>query len=245
MRNGTFAYVTVGGLNECKVFRTDDFAQSRRSLSAIFRMASGLRATARASMSGSRMATRCRDRHADQHGHRHHPDRPGAAGHRLCAERRAARRRHPRPAAVGVAGQTAHLDARAPRTRQAGAAPTSVSLFDQGLIQVLEAAVTGLAPKTAYVLALAAGRMARIAAAAGRFHDQSRGLGHRQRGRPDPPDRAEQCLDRAALSRDRRGHAGATGNRRPASSDAVKQEGTCRRARAAGTTMPGPTRARL
>ena len=25
--NGTFAYVTIGGLNEVKVFRTDDFAQ--------------------------------------------------------------------------------------------------------------------------------------------------------------------------------------------------------------------------
>lgn len=33
--------------------------------------------------------------------------------------------------------------------------PTSVSLFDQGLIQVLQAAVTGLAPKHTYVLALA------------------------------------------------------------------------------------------
>src|SRR5262249_25966473 len=34
------------------------------------------------------------------------------------------------------------------------AAPTSVSLFDQGLIQVLQAAVTGLEPKHPYVLAL-------------------------------------------------------------------------------------------
>ena len=33
-------------------------------------------------------------------------------------------------------------------------APTSVSLFDQGLVQVLQAAVTGLAPKHSYVLAL-------------------------------------------------------------------------------------------
>jgi hypothetical protein len=37
-----------------------------------------------------------------------------------------------------------------------GAAPaTSVSLFDQGLVQVLQAAVTGLEPKSPYVLALA------------------------------------------------------------------------------------------
>jgi hypothetical protein len=35
-------------------------------------------------------------------------------------------------------------------------APTSVSLFDQGLTQVLQASVTGLAPKQPYVLTLAA-----------------------------------------------------------------------------------------
>ena len=34
-------------------------------------------------------------------------------------------------------------------------APTSVSLFDQGLVQVLEAAVTGLEPGKPYVLAFA------------------------------------------------------------------------------------------
>jgi hypothetical protein len=34
-------------------------------------------------------------------------------------------------------------------------APTSVSLFDQGLIQVLQASVTGLEPKQPYIVALA------------------------------------------------------------------------------------------
>jgi hypothetical protein len=34
-------------------------------------------------------------------------------------------------------------------------APTSVTLFDQGLLQVLQASATGLQPKQAYVLALA------------------------------------------------------------------------------------------
>jgi hypothetical protein len=33
-------------------------------------------------------------------------------------------------------------------------APTSISLFDQGLVQVLQAAVTGLEPKHSYMLAL-------------------------------------------------------------------------------------------
>ena len=46
--------------------------------------------------------------------------------------------------------------ARAGRTELAvSSAPTSVSLSDQGLVQVLEAAVTGLEPGKPYVLALA------------------------------------------------------------------------------------------
>jgi hypothetical protein len=43
----------------------------------------------------------------------------------------------------------------APSATEASNAPTRVSLFDQGLIQVLEAAVSGLQPKQPYVLALA------------------------------------------------------------------------------------------
>jgi len=39
-----------------------------------------------------------------------------------------------------------------------GKVPTSISLFDQGLTQVLEASVTGLRPKQPYVLALASER---------------------------------------------------------------------------------------
>ena len=56
---------------------------------------------------------------------------------------------------LGIAGQVAHL-ALAPKTGlNGGMAPTSISLFDQGLIQVLQASVTGLEPKQNYVLALA------------------------------------------------------------------------------------------
>ena len=51
---------------------------------------------------------------------------------------------------MGVAGQAAHLV-----LGPVGGAPvTTVSLFDQGLTQVLQAAVTGLEAKKAYVLAL-------------------------------------------------------------------------------------------
>jgi hypothetical protein len=56
--------------------------------------------------------------------------------------------------ALGVAGQVAHLALAAKDGAKDSKAPTSVSLFDQGLIQVLQASVTGLAPKQKYVLAL-------------------------------------------------------------------------------------------
>ena len=54
---------------------------------------------------------------------------------------------------LGLAGMAAHLRL-APPGAHGGRAPTSVSLFDQGLTQVLEAAATGLEPKRAYILAL-------------------------------------------------------------------------------------------
>ncbi len=60
---------------------------------------------------------------------------------------------------LGVAGEAAHL-ALAPPGNGAGeasstSAPTSVALFDQGLLQVLQVSATGLEPKQPYVLALA------------------------------------------------------------------------------------------
>jgi hypothetical protein len=56
---------------------------------------------------------------------------------------------------LGVAGEAAHFRM-APVGGNTGAkAPTSVTLFDQGLIDVLEASVTGLQPMQPYVLAFA------------------------------------------------------------------------------------------
>ena len=55
---------------------------------------------------------------------------------------------------LGVAGQVAHLTLTRKNAAKDTTAPTSVSLFDQGLIQVLQASVTGLEPKQKYVLAL-------------------------------------------------------------------------------------------
>ena len=53
---------------------------------------------------------------------------------------------------LGMAAMATHLKLAAPGAADAA---TSVALFDQGLTQILQAAVTGLAPKSAYVIALA------------------------------------------------------------------------------------------
>jgi YVTN family beta-propeller protein len=56
---------------------------------------------------------------------------------------------------LGSAGEVAHLTLALAKDGKPGKVASSVSLFDQGLIQVLQASVTGLEPKKAYVLALA------------------------------------------------------------------------------------------
>jgi YVTN family beta-propeller protein len=56
---------------------------------------------------------------------------------------------------LGVASQAAHLMLVSAGKSGDGKPLTSVSLFDQGLTQVLQASVTGLEPKKSYTLALA------------------------------------------------------------------------------------------
>ena len=91
-----------------------------------------------------------------------------------------------------MAGRCAHLtlEAVGATAAQASAAPTSVSLFDQGLMQVLEAAVTGLAPRQPYVLALSThARWRRARATSCGLHDEPGWIGHRQRDRSHSADR--------------------------------------------------------
>jgi YVTN family beta-propeller protein len=57
----------------------------------------------------------------------------------------------------GVAGEAAHFTLRPSEAGGEGEAPTSVTLFDQGLIQILQASVTGLEPHRPYVLGLSTG----------------------------------------------------------------------------------------
>jgi YVTN family beta-propeller protein len=153
--NGTFAYVTIGGLNEVKVFRTDDFSQvatipvgklphgvwpsgdgsrvyigleNTDRLAAIDTLTNRLIATSPVGQAPQAIAYVANAV----------PEGDGTQGLQQ----------------LGVAGQAAHLSLGPAGGRSDANPPTSVSLFDQGLIQVLQASVTGLEPKKPYILAL-------------------------------------------------------------------------------------------
>lgn len=153
--NGTFAYVTIGGLNEVKVFRTSDFSQvatiptgalphgiwpsgdgtrvyvgleNQDGVAAIDTLTNKVIATVPIGQAPQALT--------------YVPDAvPTGDGTQNLVP-------------LGVAGQVTHLSM-APLASSTGPAPTTVSLFNQGLVQVLEAAVSGLQPKQPYVLALA------------------------------------------------------------------------------------------
>ncbi len=153
--NDTFAYVTIGGLNEVKVFRTSDFTQvATISVGKLphgvwpsgdgTRMYVGLenddRMTAIDTLTNTVIATAAIGQGAQAIVYV--PDAiPTGDGTQGLQP-------------LGLAGEAAHLTL-VSTSRDVVAKPsTSVSLFDQGLVQVLEAAATGLEPKKPYVLAL-------------------------------------------------------------------------------------------
>jgi YVTN family beta-propeller protein len=155
--HGLFAYVTVGGLNEVQVFRTEDFLkvatiQVGKLPHGIWPSGDGTRIyvglenddglTAIDTMTNTVIATVPIGQ------------APQALVYVPNAVPEGAGTDGLQP--LGVAGQAAHFTMVAANRRAApGAkAPTSVTLFDQGLVQVLEAAVTGLEPKRPYVLGL-------------------------------------------------------------------------------------------
>jgi len=152
---GTFAYVTIGGLNQVKVFRTDDFSEV--ATIPVGNLPHGVWPSG----DGSRIYVGLENGDAlaaiDTVTNTVIANIPiGQAPQAIAYVPNAApdpdNRQNLQP--LGVAGQVAHL-ALATRDETHGKAPTSVSLFDQGLIQVLQASVTGLEPKHKYVLALA------------------------------------------------------------------------------------------
>jgi YVTN family beta-propeller protein len=157
---GTFAYVTIGGLNEVKVFRTDDFTEVAtipvgKLPHGIWPSGDGSRVyvglenadavTAIDTMSNKVIATSPVGQ------------APQAIAYVPNAVPDGDGKQDLQP--LGVAGQAAHLALGAVENGKlllsGNKVLTSVSLFDQGLIQVLQAAVTGLQPKQPYVLALA------------------------------------------------------------------------------------------
>jgi len=153
---GTFAYVTIGGTNEVKVFRTEDFSQV--ATIAVGKLPHGVWPSG----DGTRIYVGLENNDAltaiDTATNQVIATIPvGQAPQAIAYVPEAAPHPDDRQnlQSLGVAGQVAQL-ALAPKTgRKEGQAPTSVSLFDQGLIQVLQASVTGLEPKQKYVLALA------------------------------------------------------------------------------------------
>jgi YVTN family beta-propeller protein len=160
--NGTFAYVTVGGLNQVQVFRTSDF--TKVATIPVGRLPHGIWPSG----DGSRVYVGLENADAliaiNTLTNKVIATVPvGQAPQALVYVPNAvpvgdgAQGLQP----LGVAGQAAHLSL-APfqngrATGSAETAPTSVTLFDQGLVQVLQAAVTGLEPRQPYVLALSSG----------------------------------------------------------------------------------------
>ena len=161
---GQFAYVTVGGLDEVQVFRTDDF--SKVATIPVGKLPHGVWPSG----DGSRVYVGLENDDAliaiDTLTNAVIASVPiGQAPQAIAfvpdAVPEAASERAGRHGLepLGLAGQAVHFtlappDRHAAQAAGARAAPTSVTLFEQGLVQVLEASVTGLEPRRPYVLAL-------------------------------------------------------------------------------------------
>ena len=153
---GMFAYVTIGGLNEVKVFRTDNFEQVAtipvgKLPHGVWPSGDGTRVyvglegddqmTAIDTLTNKVIASVPIGQAPQAIAYVPNAVPDGAGTDNLMP--------------LGLAGQAAHLTLAPPGTKTGQSAPpTSVALYDQGLAQVLEAAVTGLEPKQPYLLAL-------------------------------------------------------------------------------------------
>jgi len=145
---GALAYVTIGGLNQVKVFRTDDFSQV--AAIAVGSLPHGVWPSG----DGSRIYVGLENADAlaaiDTRTNKVIANIPvGQAPQAIAyvpgAVPSGAGTDNLMP--LGVAGHNVQLSLDG---------KTSVTLFDQGLVQVLQASATGLTPKSPYVLALAA-----------------------------------------------------------------------------------------
>jgi len=150
---GQLAYVTVGGLNQVQVFRTDTFERIATIPTGplphgIWPSGDGTRMYVGIENGNSLSAidTRLQQTVATVS--------TGEAAQAVVYVPNAIPRGDGRSnlMPLGAAASATHVE-----LAPVGApdAATSVALFDQGLTQILQAAVSGLAPKTAYMLALA------------------------------------------------------------------------------------------
>jgi YVTN family beta-propeller protein len=154
--NGTFAYVTVGGLNEVQVFRTDDFAKVATIPvgplpHGIWPSGDGTRVYVGLENGDALLAINTLTNkvfaeipigqapQAVNYVPNAVPAGEGSAGLQP----------------LGLAGQAVHLVLAPTQPGLSNATPpTSIALFDQGLVQVLEASASDLKPGQPYVLAL-------------------------------------------------------------------------------------------
>jgi YVTN family beta-propeller protein len=169
--DGMFAYVTVGGLNEIQVYRTNDF--SKVATIPVGKLPHGIWPSGDGSRVYVGLENEDRIAAIDTLTNKviatspigqapqavvYVPNAIPAVSDRgnsamtmmpVAPDRAGTENLQP----LGVAGLSTQLWL-APPGQRAERAPTSVSLSDQGLVQVLEASVTGLEPGKPYVLAL-------------------------------------------------------------------------------------------
>ncbi|HEU5297833.1 MAG TPA: YncE family protein [Burkholderiaceae bacterium] len=154
-KRGTFAYVTIGGLSQVKVFRTDDFSQV--AAVSVGKLPHGIWPSG----DGSRIYVGLENADAvaviDTATNTVVANVPvGQAPQALTYVPNAVAGDEGRAGLqpLGIAGQSASLSS-LPVGNTAGNASTTVALYEQGLLQVLQAGVAGLAPRQPYALALA------------------------------------------------------------------------------------------
>ncbi|WP_208247763.1 YncE family protein (plasmid) [Rhizobium sp. T1470] len=150
-KNGSFAYVTVGGLNQVKVFNTETFDQV--ATIPVGNLPHGVWPSG----DGTRVYVGLENADAfaaiDTLTNKVIATIPiGQAPQAVAYVPNAVTKGNGKDNLVplGTAGQATHLNLGSKKE----SSETSVTLFDQGLTQVLQASVTGLDPKKPYVLAL-------------------------------------------------------------------------------------------
>jgi YVTN family beta-propeller protein len=152
--NGTFAYITIGALNEVQVYRTDDF--SKVATIPVGKLPHGLWPSGDGTRIYVGLENEDRLVAIDTLANTVIATVPiGQAAQALTYVPNAVPEGDGRQGLqpLGLAGQATLLTLAT--AGKGNDAPTSVSLFDQGITQVLQASVSGLEPKKPYVLALA------------------------------------------------------------------------------------------